>query len=394
MNAPVALAPLDLSGRLVPAADDPARLEAFLPSSSVQNHAANLMPFANGDLACVWFGGTQEGVSDISAYFSRLAAGSDAWTPAVKLSDDPTRSEQNPVLFPAPDGTLWLLYTAQVSGNQDTAIVRVRRSPDNGVSWGPVETLFEGAPGLGIFIRQPVTVLANGDWLLPVFHCRTRPGVKWTGAEDTSGVRLSSDQGRTWREVAVPDSLGLVHMNIVVMADGTLTALFRSRWADHVYLSRSLDNGRTWSAPAPTELPNNNSSIQAIRLADGRLAMVFNESSAMQARERRLSLYDDLEGEAPEAAAAAPQGRAAFWGAPRAPMTLAFSADGGRTWPWRRNLEVGDGYCMTNNSKDGLNREYSYPSIKQTPDGLLHIAYTYHRRAIKYVRVAPDWAAG
>ena len=98
-----------------------------------------------------------------------------------------------------------------------------------------------------------------------------------------------------------------------------------------------------------------------------------------------------------EAAALAPAappatGRSAFWGAPRAPMTLAISADEGRTWPMRRDLEVGDGYCMTNNSKDRLNREFSYPSICQTADGLLHITYTYWRQAIKYVRVATDWA--
>ena len=55
-------------------------------------------------------------------------------------------------------------------------------------------------------------------------------------------------------------------------------------------------------------------------------------------------------------------------------MTLAISRDGGRSWPWRRNLEEGDGYCMTNNSQQRLNRELSYPSIKQGPDGKLHIA--------------------
>jgi predicted neuraminidase len=34
-----------------------------------------------------------------------------------------------------------------------------------------------------------------------------------------------------------------------------------------------------------------------------------------------------------------------------------------------------------------LNREFSYPSITQTPDNVVHIAYTYYRRAIKYVRL-------
>ena len=78
----------------------------------------------------------------------------------------------------------------------------------------------------------------------------------------------------------------------------------------------------------------------------------------------------------------------AIWGVPRAPMSLVFSSDNGLTFSPPRHLETGSGYCLTNNSKDGLNREYSYPSIIEGPDGALHIAYTYHRRAIKYVRLA------
>lgn len=387
----------DSALRLHSPAGDPNRVEADIPAPCIQNHAANLMPLADGDIGCVWFGGTQEGIADISIYFSRLARDAAAWSTPVKLSDDPTRSEQNPILFPAPDGKLWLIYTAQKSGNQDTAIVRYRISEDNGISWGPIGTLFEKA---GTFVRQPVVVLDNGDWLIPVFYCRTNPGDKWVGNNDISAVMISSDQGAHWREVEVPDSVGCVHMNIEKMDDGSLLALFRSRWADHVYSSRSLDNGRSWSAPQPTELPNNNSSIQYTRLANGHLAIVYNDISSAQATERRVSLYDEIEDEGdtpgtPQVAtAAASEGRTAFWGTPRAPMTLAISEDGGKTWPYKRNLEVGDGYCMSNNSEKQINREFSYPSIKETPDGFLHIAYTYWRQKIKYVRVAEDWVKG
>ena len=72
-------------------------------------------------------------------------------------------------------------------------------------------------------------------------------------------------------------------------------------------------------------------------------------------------------------------------------MTLAFSADNGRSWQVAGNLDEGDGYCLTNNSRDGLNREFSYPAIHQSADGVLHLAYTYFRQTIKYVRVSPDW---
>ena len=386
--------PPDLTsdGTLLPAPGDAARIETIIPPRRVQNHAANLTLLPNGDLACVWFGGTQEGVPDIAVQFSRLARGSDRWTVPVTLSDDPTRSEQNPLLFPAPDGTLWLIWTAQVSGNQDTAIVRCRKSSDHGHSWGAIETLFGPRPEGGTFMRQPVVVLANGDWLLPIWVCVTTPGRKWVGDEDYSAVKLSSDGGRTWTEHAVPGSRGCVHMSVVDTRDGTLLAFYRSRWADNVYVSRSTDFGRSWTAPVPTELPNNNSSIQAARLANGHLAMVFNASSAADATERRLSLYDDLPDDdgTPEAPPPA-EGRSTFWGVPRAPMTLAISTDGGGSWPHRRNLETGDGYCMTNNSRDRVNREFSYPTVVGSPDGALHVAYTYYRQAIKYVRVDENW---
>lgn len=49
---------------------------------------------------------------------------------------------------------------------------------------------------------------------------------------------------------------------------------------------------------------------------------------------------------------------------------------------------------MTNNSLEKLNREFSYPSIKQSPDGTLQIAYTWWRQAIKYVRISPSGLRG
>jgi predicted neuraminidase len=189
-------------------------------------------------------------------------------------------------------------------------------------------------------------------------------------------------------------------MNVTLLDDGSLLALYRSRWADHIYQSRSFDQGESWSAPQPLSLPNNNSSIQVTTLRNGHLALVFNAMSAEGASERRLSLYDEIEDDEEEsdvAVAAEPvvhSGRTAFWGAPRAPMTLAISTDGGKSWPLQRNLDEGDGYCMTNNSQQKLNREFSYPSIKQGLDGELHIAYTWYRQAIKYVRVAESWVKG
>jgi predicted neuraminidase len=376
------------------------RRETLLPPPHIQNHAANLTVLPDGSLACVWFSGTQEGVADISVWFSRLAPGAPAWTDPVQLSDDGTRSEQNPVLHVRDAGEVWLMWTSQHAGNQDTARVQRRISHDGGATWGPTHTMVPETPQAGVFIRQPLTVLPTGRLLLPIFYCVRTPGEKWVGNLDYSAVMISDDTGATWREVEVPESTGCVHMNIGRLSDGTLVALFRSRWADAIYRSVSTDDGQSWSAPQPTELPNNNSSVQFVVLPGDRLALVFNESSAADATARRVSLYDEIDddgitdsptpGAVPAEPTVSTSDRTAFWGAPRAPMTLAISTDAGLTWPTRRIVEDGDGYCLSNNSRDALNRELSYPSICADGD-TLHVAFTRFRQAIEYVALDGSW---
>lgn len=385
-----------MNGAILSHAVESHRFDAFLPSPCVQNHAANLAFLADGTLTCVWFGGTMEGMGDISIYMSRLAAGSTVWSVPEKMSDDPQKSEQNPLVFTAPDGKVWLIFTSQTSGNQDGAVVKRRISEDGGRTFGPVDILCDSP---GTFVRQPVIVNGNGDWLLPVFRCIGEPGQRWTGNADTAAVLLSQDAGTSWKMVDLPGSVGAVHMNIVPRGDGQMVAFFRNRFAEQILRSTSSDDGLTWSAPVPTTLPNNNSSIQTIALKNGRIAIIYNHSNALTSSDRRHSLYDEIEAEEGVQAVSAEAGSSvdgrpkAIWGVPRAPMSLAFSGDGGETFAAPRHLETGDGYCLTNNSKDALNREYSYPSIIEGPDGALHIAYTYYRRAIKYVWLEPGYGS-
>ncbi len=359
------------------------RWDAFIPSPSPQNHAAFLSRRPDGTLACVWFGGTMEGMPDISIHMSVLDEATSQWSPATVLVDDRGRSEQNPLLFNAPDGTVWLLYTSQISGNQDTSVVRRRVSQDGGKNFGPAETMIGDA---GTFIRQPIVTLSNGDLLLPVFKCRIEAGEKWSGNKDNAGVYRSTDGGKSWLFTEVPNSLGCVHMNIVQINDSHLVAFYRSRWADFIYRTESHDAGASWLTPTPTTLPNNNSSIQCTTLSDGRLAMVYNHSSAADATGRRTSLYDDLEDEGTPTKQST-EGRQSFWGAPRAPLSLAFSNDAGLTWSDRQDIDTSDGYCLSNNSVSRANRELSYPVLLEGPDNTLDIAFTWFRQGIKHVRL-------
>ena len=370
------------------------RLEAILASPMIQNHASFLHFTEDGALICAWFGGTLEGKSDISIFASVLTAGSDQWGAPQRLSFDPDHSEQNPVLFSAPGGELLLFHTSQPSGNQDECRIRVAevsRDASEPTKLTAGEGRYLDLPR-GCFVRAPLTVREDGAWLLPIFRCIQRPGQKWNGSHDRAAVGISEDGGKTWRLDDLDQSTGCVHMSPVAIADKRIAALFRRRQADFVYRTESADGGRTWSAPEPTDVPNNNSSIAAIRLNDGRIAMICNPTNAHMSSDRRASLYDEL-GEDDDRPDANPAGGCVpIWGVPRAPVSVCISDDGATSFPQRITIEDGSGTCLSNNSIDGHNKEMSYPWLLEGADGSLHIAYTYYRRAIKYVRLAPGWA--
>lgn len=344
---------------------------AILPSPMVQNHAAFLSLGPDG-LDCVWFGGSLEGKSDICIWQSRL--GPAGWSPAERLTDDPDRSEQNPILFHAPDGRVLLFHTAQPGGDQDRCVVRMRQ-----VGGAPVDLPLPP----GTFVRGAPHVRADGAWLLPLFHCVAQDGARWTGRHDTASVAITPDAGRTWRLVPVPGSTGCVHMTIVPGSD-RLLAFFRRRQADFVYRTESRDGGESWSVPVPTPLPNNNSSIAAIRLSDGRIAIACNPVNAAMSPDRRASLYDELgDDDRPEATG----GCTPIWGVPRAPLVVAFSSDDGASFPQQVVVATSGGTCLSNDSVDGRNQELSYPALAETPGGGLDVAFTLHRRAIAHVRL-------
>ena len=386
------MSPDEIAERMdgVLAEGDDGRLEAYLPSPMVQNHAAFIERMDDGTLACLWFGGSLEGKSDISIHASVLAPGAARWGEAVQLSDDPDRSEQNPVLWRTGRGEWQLFHTAQPSGNQDECLLRARPISLDGALKGGQPRDIE-LP-LGSFIRGRFVRRADGAWMMPIFRCISRPGQRWNGSHDTAAVGVSHDEGQTWSMHEVPGSIGSVHMTIVPLDGDHMVAFYRRRQSDFVHRSESRDGGITWSAPAPTDVPNNNSSINVIRLRDGRLAMLCNPTSAATSADRRVSLYDEIEEGDDRSDASG--GCSPIWGVPRAPMTLCISGDGGKTWPIRRIVDDSPGTCLSNNSIDGRNKELSYPYLLEGEGGELHLAYTYFRRAIKYVRLPAGWIDG
>jgi predicted neuraminidase len=137
------------------------------------------------------------------------------------------------------------------------------------------------------------------------------------------------------------------HPSLIERADGSILALLRpSGRQGCVMRSVSGDGGRTWSPAERTDLASPFAALDAVRLADGRLALAWNNNTEQ-----------------------------------RNPLTLGLSEDEGRTWTCIRDLVTGDG-------------QFHYPALIQTDDGLLHVTFTNNRRTIDHIVLGPEWIEG
>ncbi|WP_405379520.1 exo-alpha-sialidase [Phascolarctobacterium sp.] len=315
-------------------------------------HASTVCVLRDGGVLCCWFGGTHEGEADVAIYGSRYSHG--RWSEPAKLADG-AEANWNPVLFYRNDGVLQLFYKE----GQQIASWRtlVMLSDDDGRTWStPAELVqWDASGGRGPVRNKPVR-LASGRVLA---GASTEHGI-WQAFAD-----ISDDDGVTWRksapvviagleyaagertadsDIAVSQQSfygrGVIQPSLWQSADKSVHMLLRSS-EGHVYRSDSKDEGVTWCAAYPLEMPNNNSGLDLVRTDDGAIYLVCNPV-------------------------------AANWGM-RSPLTLFKSTDEGATWQKLLDLETEPG-------------EFSYPAII-AHDGVIYITYTHNRQNIACVRI-------
>jgi len=180
-------------------------------------------------------------------------------------------------------------------------------------------------------------------------------------------MELSSDGGKTWKECRIEQSEGKVQPTVLELAPNHLIAFLRSRAADSIYQTTSSD-GCNWTPPKATALPNNNAAIQSFRLHDGNIVIAFDNAHDTWVAGKKLPSL-------------------------RKPLTVALSDDNGATWKYVRDIETGrPGFGLAERKVERPGREeYSYPSIVQTHDGLIHVAFTFRRQTLKIVSFQEDW---
>lgn len=307
-----------------------------------ESHASTIAETKEGHLIASWFGGTKERNPDVCIWVSRYI--NNKWTEPQNVADgiinDTLRyATWNPVLYQVPDGELQLYY--KVGPNVAGWVGKVITSDDGGVTWSASRDLPKGF--LGPVKNKPV-LLKDGTLLCP----SSTEGDGWK-----VHFEATKDFGKTWKMIGPINEgkeLHTIQPSILTYKDGRLQILCRTQERT-IGESWSSDNGKTWTPVAGTMLPNNNSGTDAVTLRDGRQLLVYNH----------VLPHDTLK-----------RGKGA-----RTPLNVAISEDG-KTWYAALVVE------------DSPISQYSYPSVIQTKDGLVHIVYTWRRKAIKHVVVDPD----
>ncbi len=352
----------------------------------LHTHGSTLVNLPNGDFLAAWFEGSGERTADdVKIMGARLKKGDASWSKPFLMADTYNIPDCNPVLFLNHQNKLFLVWIAVEANRWEYSILRYRTSIDYNKSGAPVwnwqdnillkpddhfatevKSKFkdlppgksawaayapqydnmiveaskdEGKRSIGWMTRIKPLLLGENKILLPLY----------SDGFNFSLVAISGDDGTNWHASLPIVGRGNVQPSLIQKKDGTIVAYMRDNGDSpaRVQISESIDSGMTWTAAQKTQIPNT-ASVQVYKLRDGRWAFIGND-------------IDDG----------------------RYQISLYLSDDEGKTWNWKTHLErveKGEG-------------SFSYPSMLQASDGLLHITYSYQRKekleSIKYVVVNP-----
>jgi predicted neuraminidase len=326
LAAAVMIAAVPAGGAGVGAPPGLVRTEFIFETAPFAECHASTLAESRGGLVAAWFGGPREGHPEVGIWLARLEGGQ--WTAPVEVATGVESPEKrhpcwNPVLFQPRVGPLMLFYKVGPSPKAWWGMLLA--SDDAGKSWSKPRRLPEGI--LGPIKNKPVE-LAGGDILCP-------------SSTEHAGWRVhferTNDLGKTWQVVGpVNDGreIGAIQPSLLLHGQGRLQAIGRTA-NGRLFEIRSEDGGRTWGKMTLAALPNPNSGLDAVTLTDGRHLLVYNHTSKG-----------------------------------RSPLNVAVSADGIQ---WQAALVL-----------ENETGEFSYPSVIQAADGLVHVTYTWKRRRIRH----------
>ncbi|MEO5599754.1 MAG: sialidase family protein [Cyclobacteriaceae bacterium] len=416
--------------------NSPIGSKIIFPFQDEHVHGSTVVELPDGDLLAAWFQGSGERwADDVRIMGSRLRKGDTIWSPIFLMADMPGFPDINPILFMDQRQRLWLMWYPVLANQWETSIPMYRISENYSSPGAPLWTwqdiLFvkagdkteRGIQPDDLFVEQVAMQLRDyeiylNQEILPVMpdsvrkqmlqhwarykirmdslskgqnmvrSGRIRQGDSEKPAElgyplsrrlgwqtknkaifsgkrmvvplysdglDCSLFAMTEDAGKNWFfSNPVLGGAG-IQPTIASMKDSSLVAYLRDNGPPPQRMQRteSHDRGITWSIPKDDILPNPGAGFDVVTLSNGEWLMVFNNQE---------------DG--------------------RSNLTVAISDDGGKSWPWKKNLE---------NDLSEQPTSSHYPSIIQGSDGKIHIVYSFHRndikpgKTIKYSSFQKDW---
>lgn len=363
-------------------------LTSIFPLQEKHVHSSSLIELKNGDLLACWYHGSGERTAnDVVIQGAVKKRGHDSWNEVFLMADTPGLPDCNPVLFKDPKDRIWLFWIVPVANRWENSMLHYRRmenlKKDGTPDWTWQGTLYL-LPGDAFyqslkrtFQEIPVAEDLWAEYALPysrmLLEAAQDPRKRQTGwmprnhlitlksgrillplysdGFNVSLMALSDDLGETWQASQPLVGLGPIQPSVVEKKDGTLVAYCRDSGGppNRVMISLSHDQGTTWSAARDSFIPNPGSSLEVIVLSDGDWVMVYNDTEEKRNR-----------------------------------LSLALSDDEGSTWKKPRVIAYDP-------RKKG---RYSYPSLIQTRDGLVHVTYSHADEdgaTIKHFQCQTDW---
>jgi predicted neuraminidase len=327
----------------------------WLPDTGAPSvHAASLIALKDGGVRAFWFAGSREGAPDVvinTAVFDPQAL---RWSAPTVVMDRVGAEKGlsryiaklgNPVPARMADGRMQLFFvTVSIGGWAGSSISSVI-SDDEGLTWGrPQRLISSPLINLSTLVKSPAMLFADGRLGLPAYH-------EWIGR---FGEFLRVDAGQVIDKRRMSSGRGAIQP--VVFKDGPqeASAFFRqtrsSSQPKQIPVSETKDAGQSWVVTKDLEIPNPNSALAALTLANGTRLMVLNNIESGRYR-----------------------------------LVMVMHEPNSAQWQVIQVLE--DDESLANDQR----REFSYPYLISTNGEDAHLAYTWDRKKIRHVYFPAGW---
>jgi predicted neuraminidase len=313
--------------------------EAAMP----MQHGSSIIELDDGSLLASWYAGSAEAARDSRILLRRSASGGTIWEPTqVAVSPHECAAESwfsnkalgNTVLFQDKENIVWLFYAAVEFAGWSGAHVDYKISRDRGRTWSESHRL---TSGLGNLPRSKPVEFSPHEIFLPLSHSVLR--------KYPYGARLQITNGKLRRLNYLPltDS-SVSHPVFLAPERDRVLAYFRARGSGKLKSAFVDILKNRWGEIRALDLPNSDSTVDALRLDGGRVLLVYN--------------HDDAD---------------------RNPLSIAISDDG---YSFRKLRDI----------ENEAGQDFSYPSLVRARDGTFYLTYTWHyRSAIKCVHFDATW---